>query len=103
MRSEGRIRQPERLGAFVKTLCNNVLLEHYRASQRGTSLEDEDEQDLPAVVVDLLGSARHEQMQDKAREILEDLPERDRRSLREVFLEERERTRSAATSGVDWY
>jgi RNA polymerase sigma-70 factor (ECF subfamily) len=101
LRSEGRIRQPERLGAFVNTLCNNVLLEHYRASQRGTSLEDEDEQDLPAVVVDLLGAVAAKEMQDKVREILDDLPERDRRLLREVFLEERDKDEVCRDFGVD--
>ena len=30
----GKIRQPDRLGAFVNSMCNNVLLEHYRASSR---------------------------------------------------------------------
>ena len=101
LRSEGRIRQPERLGAFVNSLCNNVLLEHYRASQRGTSLEEEEEQDLPAVVVDLLGAIAAKQMQDKVREILEDLPERDRRLLREVFLEERDKDDVCRDFGVD--
>lgn len=101
LRAEGRIRQPERLGAFVNTLCNNVLLEHYRASQRGTSLEEENEQDLPAVVVDMLGAMAAKQMQDKVREILEDLPERDRRLLREVFLEERDKDEVCRDFGVD--
>jgi RNA polymerase sigma-70 factor (ECF subfamily) len=101
LRSEGRIRQPERLGAFVNTLCNNVLMEHYRASQRGTSLEDEEEQDLPAVVVDLLGAVAAKEMQNKVREILEDLPERDRRLLREVFLEERDKDEVCRNFGVD--
>ena len=100
LQSEGRIRQPERLGAFVNTLCNNVLLEHYRASQRGTSLEDEEEQDFP-VVVDFLGALATKQMQDKVREILEDLPERDRRLLREVFLEERDKDEVCRDFGVD--
>lgn len=101
LRSEGRIRQPERLGAFVNALCNNVLLEHYRASQRSTSLEEEDEQDLPAVVVDLLGALAAQQMQEKVREILADLPERDRRLLREVFLEERDKDEVCRDFGVD--
>jgi RNA polymerase sigma-70 factor, ECF subfamily len=101
LRSEGRIRHPERLGAFVNSLCNNVLLEHYRASQRGTPLEEENEQDLPAVVVDVLGAVAAKQMQDKVREILNDMPERDRRLLREVFLEERDKDEVCRDFGVD--
>src|SRR5580658_5054151 len=84
----GKIRQPDRLGAFVNTMCNNVLLEHYRASSRDSSLEDEDQKDFPAVSVDVLGAIAARQMAEKIREILEELPERDRRLLREVFLEE---------------
>jgi len=30
--SKDGLRQPERLGPFVNTVCNHVLLEHYRAS-----------------------------------------------------------------------
>jgi RNA polymerase sigma-70 factor, ECF subfamily len=101
LRSEGRIRQPERLGAFVNSLCNNVLLEHYRSSQRDTPLEDEEGEDLPAVVVDLLGAVAAKQMQEKVREILEEMPERDRRLLKEVFLEERDKDDVCRDFGVD--
>src|SRR3989440_12273897 len=31
LRKDG-VRQPERFGAFVNSICNNVLLEHYRSS-----------------------------------------------------------------------
>ena len=96
---DGKIRQPERLGAFVNSMCNNVLLEHYRASSRDSSLEDEEQKDFPAVTVDVLGAIAAKQMGEKIREILEEMPERDRRLLREVFLEEREKMRCAATSG----
>ena len=39
---DGKIRQPERLGSFVNSICNNVLLEHYRSSSRDDSLDDEE-------------------------------------------------------------
>jgi RNA polymerase sigma-70 factor (ECF subfamily) len=101
LRKEGRIRQPERLGAFVNSLCNNVLLEYYRASQRDTSLEDEEDQDFPAKGVDILGAVAAKQMGDKVREILEKLPERDRRLLREIFIEERDKDDVCRDFGVD--
>jgi RNA polymerase sigma-70 factor (ECF subfamily) len=97
----GKIRQPERLGAFVNSMCNNVLLEYYRASQRDTPLEDEDEQDFPAQKIDLLGAMAARQTEEKVREILEELPERDRRLLREVFLEERDKDEVCRDFGVD--
>ncbi len=101
LRSEGRIRQPERLGAFVNSLCNNVLLEYYRASQRDTSLEDEEDKDFPAKDVDIFGAVAAKQMGEKVREILEELPERDRRLLREIFIEERDKDDVCRDFGVD--
>ncbi len=97
----GKIRQPDRLGAFVNSMCNNVLLEHYRASSRDSSLEDEEQKDFPAVTVDVLGTIAARQMGEKIREILQDMPERDRRLLREVFLEERDKDDVCRDFGVD--
>ena len=97
----GKIRQPERLGAFVNSLCNNVLLEHYRASSRDDSLDDDEQQDFPATNVDVLGAIAAKQMGEKIREILEEMPERDRRLLREVFLEERDKDEVCGEFGVD--
>ena len=53
------------------------------------------------MVVDLLGALAAQQMQEKVREILADLPERDRRLLREVFLEERDKDEVCRDFGVD--
>jgi RNA polymerase sigma-70 factor, ECF subfamily len=97
----GKIRQPERLGAFVNSMCNNVLLEHYRASSRDSSLDDEEQQDFPATNVDILGAVAAKQMGEKIREILEEMPERDRRLLREIFLEERDKDDVCRDFGVD--
>jgi RNA polymerase sigma-70 factor (ECF subfamily) len=97
----GKIRQPDRLGAYVNSMCNNVMLEQYRASSRDSSLEDEEQTDFPALTVDVLGAIAAKQMAEKIREILEELPERDRRLLREVFLEERDKDEVCRDFGVD--
>lgn len=97
----GRIRQPERLGAFVNSMCNNVLLEHYRASSRDTSLDEDEGMDFPAPNVDVLGAIAGKQMAQKIRDILEEMPERDRRLLREIFLEERDKDDVCRDFGVD--
>jgi len=97
----GKIRQPERLGAFVNSMCNNVLLEHYRSSSRDSSLEDEEQKDFPALNVDVLGTIAAKQIGEKIRDILEEMPERDRRLLREVFLEERDKDQVCRDFGVD--
>lgn len=101
LRGEGGIRQPERLGAFVNSICNNVLLEHYRASSRHSSLEDEEDKDFPATNVDIFGAVVAKQLEGKVREILEELSEKDRRLLREVFLEERDKDEVCRDFGVD--
>jgi RNA polymerase sigma-70 factor (ECF subfamily) len=100
---EGKILHPERLGSFVNSVCNNVLLEHYRATARHSSLDDDnnDEKELPAQAMDLLGALVAKETEKKVREILEQLPERDRRLLREVFLEERDKDEVCRGFGVD--
>ena len=98
---DGKIRQPERLGAFVNSMCNNVLLEHYRSSSRLDSLDDEEQPEIPAVNVDVLGALAAKQMGEKIREILEEMPERDRRLLRDIFLEERDKDEICSDFGLD--
>ena len=100
LRTPDGIRQPERLGAFVNSICNNVLLEHYRASSRDSSIEDEPEQDFPDPVIDVLGAVAARQMEEKVRQILEELPDRDRRLIRAVFLEERDKDEVCREFGV---
>jgi RNA polymerase sigma-70 factor (ECF subfamily) len=101
LRSPGGIHQPERLGAFVNSICNNVLLEHYRSFSRSDSLDDEPQNELPDPVMDVLGAVAAKQMEEKVREILDEMPERDRRILREVFLEERDKDEVCRDFGVD--
>jgi RNA polymerase sigma-70 factor, ECF subfamily len=101
LRGEGGIRQPDRLGAYVNSICNNVLLEHYRASSRHSSLEDEEDKDFPATTIDIVGAVAAKEMAVKVREILDELPERDRRLLREIFLEERDKDDVCRDFGVD--
>jgi RNA polymerase sigma-70 factor (ECF subfamily) len=99
---EGKIQHPERLGSFVNSVCNNVLLEHYRANTHHISLDDGDEQrDFPAPNLDLLRALVAKEAEQKVREILDELPERDRRLLREVFLEERDKDEVCRNFGVD--
>lgn len=101
LRTEGKIRQPERLGSYVNSICNNVLLEYYRSSQRDTVLEEEEDQELPDTTIDFVGAIAAKQMQEKVREILEEMPERDRRLLRAIFLEEQDKDAVCRDFGVD--
>jgi RNA polymerase sigma-70 factor, ECF subfamily len=98
---DGKILHPDRLGSYVNSMCNYVLLEHYRASAKHTSLDDGDHEDLPSHAMDLLGHLTAKETQQKVRDILEQLSERDRRLLRDIFLEERDKDDVCRDFGVD--
>lgn len=97
----GKIHHPERLGSFVNSMCNNVLLEHYRFSARVRSLDEDAQNELPSPTSDHLGRLCAHETEKKVRQILQQLSERDRRLLREVFLEERDRDEVCRDFGVD--
>jgi len=101
LRKEGTLREPGRLGAFVNTVCNNVLFEHYRSSGRSQSLDEEGQPEPQAPGADALEIASSRQMKEKVREILVNLPERDRSLLKAVFLDERDRDEVCREFGVD--
>jgi len=98
---DGKILQPDRLGSFINSICNNVLLEHYRSSARSMPLDDEEQNNFPALDVDLLTALSAKEREKKVREILEKLSEKDRRLLREVFFEERDKDDVCRDFGVD--
>ncbi len=101
LRKENALRQPERFGAFVNTVCNNVLLEHYRSSSRSQSLDEEGMPEPQARGADVLSVIASSELGAKVREILLDLPPRDRTLLKAVFLDERDRDDVCRDLGVD--
>lgn len=101
LRKEEVLCQPERLGALVNSACLSVLSEHYRSSSRADSLDEEGQPELAAAGIDAFGHVAREQLKRKVREILVDLPPRDRSLLRAVFLEERDREEVCREFGVD--
>jgi RNA polymerase sigma-70 factor (ECF subfamily) len=101
LRKDGGLRQPERLGPFVNTVCNHVLMEHYRSSGRSDSLDAEGQPELPARGASSLDIVAARQIKEKVREILLDLAPRDRALLNAVFLDERDRDEVCKEFGVD--
>jgi RNA polymerase sigma-70 factor (ECF subfamily) len=101
LRKDGGLRQPECLGPFVNTVCNHVLHEYYRSSGRSDSLDSDDHPELPAPGASALDIVATRQIKDKVREILLDLPLRDRSLLKAVFLDERDRDEVCRELGVD--
>lgn len=98
LRKEEGIREPERIGAFVNAVCSNVLRERYR-SPATDPLEDSAVEiaDKGANVIDVIS---YKQTQEKVRAVLQELPERDRRIIKEVFIEERSKDDVCRDYGV---
>jgi RNA polymerase sigma-70 factor (ECF subfamily) len=100
VRREGGVRQPERFGAFVNSICNNVLMEHYRSSAKNQPMEDS-HMEIPDKVLDLEGMLVTKQASEQVRKILNGMPRRDRDLLRAIFLEEKEKDVVCKEFGVD--
>ena len=98
----GSLEHPERLGPFVNSGCTNVMLEGFRRESRyryqGTREEDLERAD-PSVSAErgLLSAER----QKLVRRLLDELPDKDRSILTELFLEERHKDEICATHEVD--
>jgi RNA polymerase sigma-70 factor, ECF subfamily len=102
LRKDDGVRQPERLGAFVNSVCNNVLLEHYRsASQEAPGAEEEAAANIPDPALSAVDIIANREMQRKVRHILDELPEKDRRLIKEIFLDERDKDEVCRDLGVD--
>lgn len=91
---------PEKLGAFVYGVCNNVLSEHYRAVSRHAQ--------LPEGGLDPQGSGPdpeaefvNEERKRSVRQILERLPPKDRQILRLIFIEDRDKDEVCRIFRVD--
>jgi RNA polymerase sigma-70 factor (ECF subfamily) len=96
------IRHPERLGPFVVAVCNHVLMEHYRSSSRETPLEDEQGDIFPDTQsLDPLTRVMDKQTVEIVRSVLDELSEKERRVLKEVFLDERDKAEVCRDFGVD--
>jgi RNA polymerase sigma-70 factor, ECF subfamily len=97
---ENGIRQPERLGAFVNSTCNNVLMEFYRSSSR-TSPWDDSYLEMPDHAVDTEGFLISKQMKERVRRVIGELPKKDRDLLRAYFLAEKDKDEVCQQFGVD--
>ena len=100
VRKEGGVRQPERFGAFVNSVCNNVLLEHYRSLGKSRQMDGTHEE-IPDKVLDLEDMMVSKQSSEQVRKVLSGLPARDRELLRAVLLEENDKDTVCRDIGVD--
>jgi RNA polymerase sigma-70 factor, ECF subfamily len=101
LRSGAEIREPERFGAYVNTVCDHVLLELYRSEKRHAPVSDAavaEIADETSLVEDRLLSIERRAL---VRRVIDDLPELDRRLMRALFVEERDKDEVCAAFEVD--
>lgn len=100
LRREGAVRQPERFGAFVNSICKNVLHEQERSGRRNEPLS-EGHFELPTKSPDPQAEVMQRESREQVRRILQGMPYRDRELLREVFFLERDKDEICRERGVD--
>jgi RNA polymerase sigma-70 factor (ECF subfamily) len=100
LRGKGGLRQPDRLGPFVNSVCNHVLFEHYRSQKRTeATIDDEVEATIAGREPSALSLLEAKDTERVVRQILNQLPERDRRLL-QLLLEERNKDEVCAEFGI---
>src|SRR5260370_18015993 len=99
-RDGSSIHSPDRLGAFVHSVCKNVLLEYYRSNSR-TQQVDMDALEVPDSRTDLERSVLQQEGRKVVAEVLAQLSARDRSCLRALFLEERDKDEVCQRFGVE--
>lgn len=99
VRTEGSIKYPERLGAFVNSVCENVLLEHHRADGRFRQVPENapERADSAAGPESQFVTAERKAL---IKEVLGKLSAADRKILQAVFLEERDKDEVARELGL---
>ena len=101
LRGQAGLRQPDRLGSFVNSVCNNVLLEHYRSKKRTeATIDDETEATMASHEPSALRMLEAKDTERGVRQILNALTEKDRRLLQSVLLEERDKDEVCAEFGI---
>jgi len=99
IRTDGGLREANRLGAFVNSVCNNVLMEHYRSGRKSMPLEPA-HVEIEDKVVNLENLAIAEETRGAVRKVLAQMPERDQALLRAIFFEEQPKDEVCRRFGI---
>ncbi len=99
IRAKGGIRQPERFGAFVSSVCNNILRESYRTRARYRTMDDAP-LDPPDQAMSPEGMLVSAEARKKVQEVLCRMPSKDQKILRAVFIEQKNKDEVCRDLGV---
>ena len=100
IRKESAVQQPERLGAYVNSVCNHVTLEYYRSSTRHDQADDT-AYEIPDKTIDLDGQLISDEAQASVRQVLAKLSQKDRDVIRAVLLDEGDKDQICRNLGID--
>ena len=101
LRQPGGIQSPGGFGAFVNTVCNNVLFEMYRSHSRTTPLEEEAGAAIPDPGVDAETAAGLDEDRAQVRAVMGSLPPKERQLLHWLFFEECDKDEICRRLNVD--
>jgi RNA polymerase sigma-70 factor (ECF subfamily) len=102
LRRKGGLATPETLGAFVNSVCNNVLFETYRSQAKQFQLpEEEEETQVAADSIDVEQQLLAKEKRARLQRALRELPEKDRRLLQWLFYEEKDKDEVCRALGVE--
>lgn len=90
LRRKGGVEHPERLGAFVNSVCNNVFMETLRAESKTAPLPETDF-DPKDPTADVEREFVTQERKNTVRQILAGIPDKHREILRLVFIEEQDK------------
>jgi RNA polymerase sigma-70 factor, ECF subfamily len=100
LRNKGGLDHPERLGAFVNAVCDNVLSEFFRAGSRYQQpAENAPEPEDETASAD--SGYITEERKRLIRQVLDKLSDTDQTVLRKVFLEDRDKDEVCRELGID--
>jgi RNA polymerase sigma-70 factor (ECF subfamily) len=95
------LESPGALGAFVNSVCNNVLFELYRSHARTTPLEDTVQNELKDERAGADSELTDAEERTHVREVMRGLPDRERDLLRWVFFDEMDKDEICRRLNVD--
>jgi RNA polymerase sigma-70 factor (ECF subfamily) len=100
LKASNRIYSPEGLGAFVNSVCNNLLFESYRRESKNRVVEIDDQFDPPDHRASAESQLAQEERCKQVRQVLDELSPKDRELLRLVFYENTDSAQICRSFGV---
>ena len=101
LRQPGGMQSPGGFGAFVNTVCNNVLFEMYRSHSKTTPLEEEAGAALPDPGIDAETAVGLDEDRAHVRAVMDTLPQKERQLLHWLFFEEADKDEVCRRLDID--